>query len=101
MLALRSLHGDARGYSHIHADLGGIIQPDSVFNDLCIQSCFAKFLRHVFCGGFVLGRPGDVRSLGQDAQVLLGELRIGYGKETLFGFLLAGHVAKSRDRDFF
>ncbi len=97
MLALRSVHRDAVGRRHIHADLCRIIQPDFVFNDFGLQPGFPEFLCQVLRSGFVLRRPGNVRGLGQNAQVFLGELRIGYGQETFFGFLLASHVTKSRD----
>jgi hypothetical protein len=46
-----------------------------------VETGFPEFLRDVVRGRFVLGRTRDVRSLGENSQMLFSSLRIRYGEK--------------------
>ena len=91
------MHLDSGRCGHIHTNLGGIVEPHFVFDNLGVQASLAKLFCHVFGGGFVLGRSGDVRGFGQNAEMLFRELGIGHGQEFLFDLALAGDIAEAAD----
>ena len=74
VLARRAVHFDACGCGQVDADLGGIVDPDFVFDDFGIEPGVAEFLGDVVGGRFVLDRARHVRSFGEYAQMFFGEL---------------------------
>ena len=77
----------------------GIVHPDAVFDNFGFEAGIAKFLGDVVGGGLVLRSAGHVRRLGQDAQVLFGQLRIGHGQEAAFHSVFGGGIAKAKKRN--
>jgi hypothetical protein len=97
-LASRPMHFDTGGRSQAHADLGGIVDPDFVFDDFGFEPGVAEFLRHVVGGGLVLDRSCHVRIFGQNAEMLLRQLGIGHGQKARLDGGLGGGIAESEDR---
>ncbi len=91
------MHFNSFGRGQVHPNLRRIVQPHFVFDNLGVQSGFAKLLRHVVGGRFVLGRPRYVRRFGQNPQMLFRQLGVGHSHELLFDFPLAGHIAEATD----
>src|ERR1700691_279306 len=97
MLAMRPMHFNALGQDHVDADLGRIVHPNFVFDDLGVESGLAKFLRDIVGGRFVFDASRYVRRLGEDSQMLFRQLGVGNWHKLLFDFLLGGNVAEAAD----
>src|SRR5262249_4818685 len=94
VFARRAVHGYTIRGGYIDADFGWIVEPYAIFDDLSVEASFAEFLSYVIGGSFVFDGPGNVRSLGQCAEVLFGELGAGNGKEAGFNGVLGVGIAE-------
>ena len=91
------MHVNVCRSGHVHADFRGVIHPDTVLNDFRVQASVAEFLRDVIGSRFVLGRAGDMGSLGKNAEMLLSEFRVGHREELAFLSSFRGRIAKAKD----
>ena len=85
---------NAAGSGDVYADLGGIVHPDPVLNLFGIESGGAKFSCDVVGGCLVLAGAGNVRRLGQNAEVLFCQFRIRHSKKLVLYFCFRGGIAK-------
>ncbi len=91
------MHLDSGGRSDVHANFYGIVEPDFVFDDLCLEPGGAEFLGHIVGRGLVFGRAGHVWGLRQGAKVFFRQLGIGHGQEAGFRRGFGGGVTETED----
>ena len=95
----RAMHGDPGRRGHVDADFRGIVHPDAVFDNFGFEAGIAKLPGDVVGCGLVLRSTGHVRRLGQDAQVLFGQLRVGYSQKAAFHSVFGGGIAIAKNRN--
>ena len=90
------LHSSRR--RHVDPNFHGIVHPDPVLDDLCLQPCLAKLLRHVVGCRLVFTRPRDVGNFRQNPQVFFRQPHVGNRNELFLDLTLRSNIAESADR---
>ena len=100
MLTTRTMHLHVCWGCNVDAYLLRKREQNLVFDDLRVESGLAELLSNVLGRFSVLRRPSYMRSLSENAQMLLGELWIRRLIEFAVDLLLTGKVAKAKNPIF-
>src|SRR5581483_87223 len=98
VLALWAVHLDAIRGSHVDTDLGGIIDPGSVLDDLGLKPGLTKLSGNVFGCSFVFRGTRQVWGLSQSTQMRFRGFRVRHGEKAFLDGVFRVCIVETEDR---